>query len=328
MRKYLTCVFVRLLLAVASADDEERRVKAIAKARPSVVSIRTHKQGRKEPGIGSGVIFRRDGFILTNHHVIDGADIIKVHLTDERHFTAQVLHLAPQHDLALLKIKAPNLPVAKIGSSKAVKLGQSAIAIGDPLGFESSVTIGTVGGLNRSVQIGGVDYQSLIQTDAAINPGSSGGALVDLEGRVIGINTLVYTGPKRWKHAQGLGFAISIDHAMMVTKALLQRNPERVTSKPWLGIKGDTVTRDISENYGLGVRQGVLVRKVIEASPSAAAGLKPGDVIIKVNGDALVGVPDLDALLQGSSAGDTLELAVKRDGKMRTIKVVLDVSSR
>lgn len=317
-----------LSCAPALADDEARRVKAIEMARPAVVSIRTHKQGRKEPGIGSGVIFRRDGFILTNHHVIDGADIVKVHLVDERHFTAQVLHLAPQHDLALLKIKGANLPTAKIGSSKRVKLGQSAIAIGDPLGFESSVTIGTVGGLNRSVEIRGVDYKSLIQTDAAINPGSSGGALVDLDGRVIGINTLVYTGPRKWKHARGLGFAISIDHAMKVANALLQRNPEKVTGKPWLGIKGDTVTRDVAENYGLTVRQGVLIRKVIVASPSADAGLRSGDVITRVDGDALVGLPDLSAILDGRRPGDTLEFDVLRDGKMQKIKVLLDVSSR
>ncbi len=312
----------------ASANDEARRVKAIENVRPSVVSLRTHRRGGGEPGIGSGVIFRGDGLILTNHHVIDGAEVIKVAFADGRSFTGQVLHLAPQHDLAILKVEASGLRAAPMGSSKSVKLGQTAIAIGDPLGFSGSVTIGTVGGLDRSVTIGNVVYQSLIQTDAAINPGSSGGALVDLDGRVIGINTLVYTGPARWKHAQGLGFAIAIDHAMMVTKALMQRTPESVSARPWLGIKGDTVTRDLNQAYGLGVNRGVLVRQVLPASPAAQAGVRIGDVILRVDGEALVGLPELSDLLATRRAGDVVTFQVRRDGQMKDLEITLDVSSR
>lgn len=327
-----TVFFLFLLLSfgvqAAEGNDEERRVRAIAVARPSVVSIRTYKQSGGEPGIGSGVIIRSNGMILTNHHVIKNADVIKVTTVDEKTFTAQILHLAPQHDLALIKVNGSGFKPARIGASRAVKLGQTAIAIGDPLGFSSSVTIGTVGGLKRSVKVAGVDYKSLIQTDAAINPGSSGGALIDLNGKVIGINTLVYTGPKRWKRAQGLGFAIAIDHAMMVTKALTQRTPERVTSRPWLGIKGSTITRDISEQYGLAAKRGVLVRSVLPASPAENAGLRSGDIIIRMDGELITSLTDLSELIDRYSAGDTVVFEVRHEKKTRKVEVKLDVSSR
>ncbi|MCA9779292.1 MAG: trypsin-like peptidase domain-containing protein [Candidatus Eremiobacteraeota bacterium] len=324
----LVVIILALLYAVAPAQEEERRVKAIAAARPSVVSIRTYKESGGEPGIGSGVIIRSNGLILTNHHVVRDADVIKVTTVDEKDYTAQVLHLAPQHDIALLKINGNGFRAARIGSSAAVKLGQSAIAIGDPLGFSSTVTLGTVGGLKRSVKLNDVDYQSLIQTDAAINPGSSGGALIDLDGKLIGINTLVYTGPARWKRAQGIGFAIAIDHAMMVANALMQRTPERVTSKPWLGVTGSTITKDLSDAYGLGAKRGILVRTVLPASPAEKAGIRPGDVITRANGELLTGLQDLSEMLSGMAAGDVMTLDMLRTKKAFKVEVTLDVSSR
>lgn len=327
-RFYLFNLLFLALVITAQADDEVRRVNAIALARPSVVSIRTYKESGGEPGIGSGVIIRANGLVLTNHHVIKNADVIKVTTVDEKTYTAQVLHLAPQHDIALLKINGGGFKAARIGSSAAVKLGQTAIAIGDPLGFSSSVTIGTVGGVQRSVSLNGVEYQSLIQTDAAINPGSSGGALIDMNGKVVGINTLVYTGPKNWKRAQGLGFAIAIDHAMKVTEALLVRTPERVTSKPWLGLKGSTITKDISESYGLDARRGILVRGVLPGSPVEAAGIRNGDIITRADGELLTGLPDLSNLLSGRQAGDVMLFEIRRSGKVMKVEVTLDVSSR
>ena len=331
MRKAFTFLSLLLLLvtpAVQAQDMEERRIKAIAKTRPAVVSIRTYRESGGEPGIGSGVILRSDGYILTNHHVVNGADVVRVTLTDKKEYTAQVLYQAPQHDLVILRIQAKNLPTAQIGSSKAVKLGQTAIAIGDPLGFESTVTIGTVGGKDRTVEAGGVNYVSLIQTDAAINPGSSGGALVDLDGRVIGINTLVYTGPKSYQHAQGLGFAISIDHAMKVAKALMARKGENVSSRPWLGIKGDTVTRDLAASYGLKANKGVLVRGITPGSPAAAGGVKNGDVILKMDGQTILGLSDLSDGLSRRRAGDKVDFEILRKGKVTHLTVTLDVSSR
>lgn len=333
MRFKFSLIFtVLILLSLASsaneATDEERRVRAISVARPSVVSIRTYKPSGGEPGIGSGVILRTNGLILTNHHVIKNAEVIKVSTVDDKNYTAQVLHLAPQHDLAVLKINGSGFKAAKIGSSANVKLGQTAVAIGDPLGFSSSVTIGTVGGLKRSVQLNGVDYQSLIQTDAAINPGSSGGALIDLEGRVIGINTLVYTGPKNWKRAQGIGFAIAIDHAMKVVDALLKRTPEKVSSKPWIGIKGSTITKDISDNYGLNAKRGVLVRGTIPASPAEVAGMRSGDVIVRAGGELVTSLNDLSQILSSSQPGEVMVFEIRRGEKTLKLEVTLDVSSR
>ena len=328
LKFHLAVLILAALSSAVSAQEEERRVKAIAAARPSVVSIRTYKESGGEPGIGSGVIIRSNGLILTNHHVIRNADVIKVTTVDEKDYTAQILHLAPQHDIALIKINGNGFRAARIGSSAAVKLGQSAIAIGDPLGFSSTVTLGTVGGLQRSVKLNDVDYQSLIQTDAAINPGSSGGALVDLDGKLIGINTLVYTGPARWKRAQGIGFAIAIDHAMMVTEALMQRTPERVTSKPWLGVTGSTITKDLSDAYGLGAKRGILVRTVLPASPAEKAGIRPGDVITRANGELLTGLQDLSEMLSGMAAGDVMTLDMLRTKKAFKVEVTLDVSSR
>ena len=328
LKFHLAVLILAALYSAVSAQEEERRVKAIAAARPSVVSIRTYKESGGEPGIGSGVIIRSNGLILTNHHVIRNADVIKVTTVDEKDYTAQILHLAPQHDIALIKINGNGFRTARIGSSAAVKLGQSAIAIGDPLGFSSTVTLGTVGGLQRSVKLNDVDYQSLIQTDAAINPGSSGGALVDLDGKLIGINTLVYTGPARWKRAQGIGFAIAIDHAMMVTEALMQRTPERVTSKPWLGVTGSTITKDLSDAYGLGAKRGILVRTVLPASPAEKAGIRPGDVITRANGELLTGLQDLSEMLSGMAAGDVMTLDMLRTKKAFKVEVTLDVSSR
>lgn len=322
-------IFLLLVCTCAvNADTEERRIQAIAKARPGVVSVRTYRQQGGEPGIGAGIILRSDGYIVTNHHVIEGADTVRVTLTNKQQYTAQVLHQAPQHDLAILRVQAKNLPTVQVGSSKGVKLGQSAIAIGDPLGFQSSVTIGTVGGKDRTVEAGGVTYQSLIQTDAAINPGSSGGALIDLNGRVIGINTLVYTGPRTYKHAQGLGFAISIDHAMMVFKALMARPGEKVSSRPWLGIKGDTLTRDLAQAYGISANKGVLVRNITSGSPAQAGGFRTGDVILKIDGVTILGLTDLSQELNRRKAGDKVKFEILRKGKITSLGVTLDVSSR
>lgn len=324
----LLFALLSFLTLVSSADVEERRIKAIALARPSVVSIRTYREEGSKPGIGSGVIFRKDGYILTNDHVVAGAKVVRVTLVDKRQFTAQVLYSAPQHDLAVLRIVGKNLTVARIGSSGAVKLGQSAIAIGDPLGFESSVTIGTVGGKDRTIEADGLTYTSLIQTDAAINPGSSGGALVDLDGRLIGINALVYTGPRSFQHAQGLGFAISIDHVMKVVKALMARPAQNVSSRPWIGIKAVTVTRDISESYGLKAKNGVLVRGITPGSPAQRGGLKNGDVILKIAGVQILGLTDFVSELNKFQAGDKVVLDILRLQRMIRKEVVLDVSSR
>ncbi|MBI3926792.1 MAG: trypsin-like peptidase domain-containing protein [Armatimonadetes bacterium] len=326
----LIILLLTLLLAAAPAlaDLEQQRIQAIEAARKSVASIRTYRPGQQEPGIGSGVILRSDGFILTNQHVIKGAKVIKVHLQGGKQYTAQVWKTSDANDLALLKIDARNLPVARIGNSDQVKLGQSAIAIGDPLGFAGTVTIGTVGGLGRDVEAGGVHYKSLIQTDAAINPGSSGGALINLKGEVIGINTLVYNGPRQYKHAQGLGFAIPINHVIQVSRELVKGSANPTAGKSWLGITGQDLTPEDAMDRGIPAKRGVLVLGVISGSPAEAANIRTGDAITAADGQTVLNVNEFMGVLSSRDPGETVNLSVWRDGKKATIPVTLDVQSQ
>ncbi len=321
----LGCLLVTV--GPAWADDERRKIKAIDGAKRSVVSLRTYRPGQSEPGIGSGVILRSDGYILTNHHVIREAKVVKVHLSGGRQYTAQVWKTAPDRDLAILKVRANDLPVARIGNSDRVKLGQTAIAIGDPLGFTGTVTTGTVGGMGRDVEAGGVKYTSLIQTDAAINPGSSGGALINLNGEVIGINTLVYTGPKAWRHAQGLGFAIPINDAIATAKKLVA-SKATTTGRAWLGILGEDLTPDMATAHGIPVKLGVIVTSVINGSPADDASLQVGDTITAADGETVKSVRDLLGLLNAHQPGETVKLSVWRGGKKSIVAVTLDVQSQ
>lgn len=330
MRKLLLAIFVLSLVArVAWADEEQEKIHAIETARKSVVSIRTYRQGQDEPGIGSGVILRSDGYIITNNHVIARAKVVKVSLLGGKTYTAKIWKAAPEQDLALLKIEANNLPVARVGNSDKVKLGQTAIAIGDPLGFSGTVTVGTVGGRGRNVKVAGVDYRNLIQTDAAINPGSSGGALINLQGEVIGINALVYTGPQSYKHAQGLGFAIPINDAVQLAKKLVQSSTSTaVRGKAWLGITGENLTEDYQLTYGLPVKKGVMITSVINGSPAGTAGLLVGDTIVGADGQTVLTVAQFLSYLNNKRPGDVVQLAYWRGSKKATVSVTLDAQSQ
>lgn len=322
----MLCLFT---FQAAWADAEADKIKAIDFARKSVVSIRTYRQGEDEPGIGSGVILRSDGYIITNNHVIARAKVVKVTLAGGKTYTAKVWKAAPEQDLALLKIEASNLPVARVGNSDKVKLGQTAIAIGDPLGFQGTVTVGTVGGRGRNVKVAGIDYRNLIQTDAAINPGSSGGALINLQGEVIGINALVYTGPQSYKHAQGLGFAIPINDAVQLAKKLVQSSSAaRKGGKPWLGITGDNLSEDAQLMYGIPVKKGILVTSVINGSPAGSAGLLVGDAIVGADGQTMLSVSQFLAYLNGKKPGDIVQLSYWRGNKKSTVSVTLDSQSQ
>lgn len=327
MRPIIVSFLVVLLSLSAWADLEQQKIHAIEVARKSVVSIRTYRQGKAEPGIGSGVILRSDGYILTNHHVISEAKVVKVHLTGGKQFTAQVWKSAPERDLAVLKIAATGLTPARRGNSDSVKLGQTAIAIGDPLGFAGSVTIGTVGGVGRDVEAGGVKYEKLIQTDAAINPGSSGGALINLNGEVIGINALVYNGPNSYRHAQGLGFAIPINEAMEVAKNMVS-SKSTTKGKAWLGIRGTNLTNEKAESYDIPAKRGVIVTNVISGSPADDADLRIGDAITVADGKTVKNLQDLLGVLADHQPGERVEFGLWRRGKKMTIGVTLDVQSQ
>ena len=332
MIRKLALALLSLLLctAAARADVEEQRIQAVEQASKWVVSVRTYRPGREQPGIGSGVLLRSDGYILTNAHVVKGARVVKVTLHDGKSYTAKIWKLAVDQDLALLKIEATGLPVARIGNSEKVRLGQTVIAIGDPLGFTGTVTVGTVGGLHRNVETRGIKYRNLIQTDAAINPGSSGGALVNLKGEVVGINALVYTGPSSgYDKAQGLGFAIPINNAMQIARALaLSQPPDGASERAWLGLGGENLNPEKAADYGIGVQVGVLVTSVVSGSPASNAGVRVGDAISAIDGQTVRTVAEMVRALGGRKPGDSVTLTVWRGESKMALPVTLDLQSQ
>lgn len=312
-------------------EAEREAVEAVKKARPSVVRIDTMHPLARNTGIGSGVILRKDGFILTNHHVIRRAQTIHVTLANGKRYRAQVWSTSPEYDLAVLKIAANDLPVPHFGDSSRLELGQMAIAIGSPLRFSWTVTIGAISALGREIPIPeGVTYRNLIQTDAAINPGSSGGALIDSTGAIIGINTLVYTGTNEYHNAQGLGFAIPINDALKVAMMLVSRQKPAPgpVGPPWLGIDGKDVNDDLAQLNDFNIRSGVLVTQISQQSPAALAGLQRNDVISEFDHAPVHNIKELKAAVIAHKPGDTVEVVVWGNGKVRrTVNVTLEASS-
>ena len=234
---------------------------------------------RVENSLGSGVILRADGIVVTNHHVIGGADEIKVVLNDKREFGADILLSDERTDLAVLKLKDPKgeLPVIQFGDSEDLEVGDLVLAIGNPFGVGQTVTSGIVSGLART-SVGISDFRSFIQTDAAINPGNSGGALVDIKGRLVGINTAIFS---KSGGSQGIGFAVPANMVRRVVSSAIAGEP---LIRPWLGFSGRDVDAEISEAIGLKTPGGVIVENVHPTGPAAEAGLQRGDVIVEVEG--------------------------------------------
>ncbi len=302
--------------------DEQTILAAIEKVSRSVVSITTLRlledyYLRPIPlkGMGSGIIVSPDGYILTNHHIVEDAERIQVMLNDGRKITGKVVGSDPLTDAAVVKIDARDLPVAPLGNSDEVKVGQIAIAIGNPFGYllnGPTVTVGVVSAVNRSIQADGHVIENLIQTDAHINPGNSGGPLVNSEGKVIGINSA------NIPMAQGIGFAIAINTARNTADELIAHG--RVI-RPWLGLVGVTLTSELAEYYELSTESGVLVVKVSSGSPLRDAGIRPGDVIAKIDGKTIEDIDDLKKELKQRNIGDLIELMIIRDNS-RVIKTV------
>ncbi|HBB31996.1 MAG TPA: serine protease [Cyanobacteria bacterium UBA8803] len=273
-------------------------------------------QQRIERGTGSGFIINTDGQILTNAHVVDGADKVDVILKDGRTFQGKVLGTDPVTDVAVVKIEADNLPTVALGDSEQLKPGEWAIAIGNPLGLDSTVTTGIISATGRSSsQVGVPDKRvQFIQTDAAINPGNSGGPLLNASGEVIGINTAIIQG------AQGLGFAIPINTAQRIANQLIAHGK---AEHPFLGIQMVTLTPELKQNInsnpnsGLTVDedQGVLIAKVMRNSPADRAGLRAGDVIQKINGEAVKNAEDVQKAVEDTQVGNTLQMELRRDRK-------------
>jgi serine protease Do len=263
-------------------------------------------------GTGSGVIIRDDGYILTNNHVVGKATDIRVTMNDKKVFKGHVVGRDSFTDLALVKIDATALPVAKFGSSKELRPGDWAIAIGSPLGLDHTVTLGIISALGRS--LGELNNNvALIQTDAAINPGNSGGPLLNIRGEVIGINTAIRSG------AQNIGFAIPVDVASEVVKGLLSGGK---ISRPYLGLYMQDIEPQIAKSLGLGEKNaGVIVAKVSEGSPAAVAGLQQGDIIQKIDGEDVRTAKEIQAVVRKHRPGDTLHMAILRGGALKAVPV-------
>ncbi|MBS1159546.1 MAG: mucD [Proteobacteria bacterium] len=264
-------------------------------------------------GQGSGFIVTADGTILTNAHVVDGADEVTVKLTDKREFKAKVKGLDKASDVAVLKIEAKDLPTVKIGSAANTRVGEWVLAIGSPFGFENSASAGIVSAKSRSLPDG--SYVPFIQTDVAVNPGNSGGPLFNMAGEVIGINSQIYS---RSGGYQGLSFAIPIEVAMNVEHQIITSGK---VQRGRLGVSVQDINQSLAESFGLKKPAGALVSSVEKGSPAAQAGLQPGDVILGVDGREITNPGDLPALIAGMAAGQTAKLQVWRKGVARDIVV-------
>ena len=266
------------------------------------------KQKRWESSLGSGVIMSPEGYVLTNNHVVSGADQIVVALKDGRETLARVIGSDPETDLAVIKIDLKNVPAITIGSSDSIRIGDIALAIGNPFGVGQTVTMGIISATGRN-QLGLNTYEDFIQTDAAINPGNSGGALVDARGNLTGINTAIFS---KSGGSQGIGFAIPTKLALEVMKSIIEHGQ---VIRGWLGIEVQPLTPELSESFGLKDRPGIVVAGVFRDGPAGKAGLKLGDVILSIDGElAGDGRRSMNQVAR-TKPGDKISILVMRDSK-------------
>ncbi|WP_420904790.1 DegQ family serine endoprotease [Candidatus Magnetaquiglobus chichijimensis] len=338
--------FLLVGIASATARDLPDLTALVENLKPVVVNIQTSKKARggkqampnnpfknspfehffqpfmdrmpqgemQTQNLGSGVIIDADGFILTNNHVVEEADEIKVRLVDEREFVAKVIGSDPKSDLALIQIPVKQkLQAAKLGDSDAIKVGAWVVAIGNPFGLEATVTSGIISAKGRA--IGNGPYEDFLQTDAAINPGNSGGPLFDLDGNVIGINTAIFS---RSGGYMGIGFAIPVNMAKNVVTQL--KSSGKVT-RGWIGVGIQMVTQELASALGLETARGALVSQVVKSGPAQEAGIKAGDVILKFNGQEIHKMRDLPTIVAATAVGNKVPVAILRDGKEQTVQI-------
>ena len=273
-------------------------------------------QGREEPqgGLGSGVIISPEGYILTNNHVVEGADEIEVILADTRKAKAKVIGTDPDTDLAILKIDLDKLPVIVLGNSETLQVGDQVLAIGNPFGVGQTVTGGIVSALGRN-KLGINTFENFIQTDAAINPGNSGGALVDTTGALMGINTAIYS---RSGGSMGIGFAIPVSTAKQVLESIVK---DGQVTRGWIGVEPQELNAELMETFNVKTKAGVIITGVMQNGPAGQAGIKPGDVITAVNGKAVSNVTELLGAVAALKPGTAAPLSVQRGANNSDISV-------
>jgi serine protease DegS len=333
---FILVLFNPQLLQPGGSNGRGSYANAAAKASPSVVYVfaskltlegppvpfeepggsRSEPRLRREHSLGSGVLIRSDGVVLTNNHVIQGADEINLVLADGRSMPAGIVGTDAETDLAVLRVAAEDLPAAEIGRSEDLRVGDVVLAIGNPFGVGQAVTMGIVSGTGRS-QLGITTYENFIQTDAAINPGNSGGALVNANGELVGINTAIYS---RSGGNQGIGFAIPAGLAMAVTDDILAHG--RVI-RGWIGVSGQDLTPALAESLGLSSPKGVLVAGVQRSGPAAAAGLQPGDVIVGLDRISADSALEIMNAIAERRPGDRVQLQIDRGGQQLSLEVAV-----
>ena len=314
----------------AAGGSPDSFAEAAQRAIPAVVNVFTKKEvrGQRNPlmddpvfrhffgerfdprprevsNLGSGVIVSANGYILTNHHVVEGADEIQIAFSDNRILPAKVVGSDPETDLAVLKINASNLPAITLAQPDSLRVGDWVLAVGNPFGVGQTVTLGIVSALGRT-HLGINTFENFIQTDAAINPGNSGGALVDATGNLVGINSAIYS---RTGGSQGIGFAIPVSLARQVMEQIIR---EGSVTRGWVGIEVQDLSPELMESFGLKTGEGALIAGVLKNGPADRAGIKPGDVLTAVNGKRVTDSSTLLNLIAGLKPGETARLAIAR----------------
>ncbi|UCD34308.1 MAG: DegQ family serine endoprotease, partial [Nitrospiraceae bacterium] len=271
---------------------------------------------RKSASLGSGVIISREGYILTNNHVIQNAETIKVLLSDKREYTGKLIGSDPKTDLAVIKIDAENLASIPMGNSDNLKVGELVIAVGNPFGLNQTITMGIVSAVGRA-NVGIADYEDFIQTDAAINPGNSGGALVNVRGELVGINTAIFSTTGGY---QGIGFAIPSNMVHIVMNSLIDKGK---VVRGWLGVSIQDITPELAAQFRLEKDYGTLVTDVVEHGPAEKAGLLRGDVITEFDGKEVNEPYILRNIVAGLTPGTEVEMTVIREGKEKMLHVII-----
>lgn len=303
----------------AVVNIRAERVRAASRINPLFEEFfgdlfRAPREQRRERSLGSGFIMTDDGYILTNEHVVAGAEEIKVQLADQRIFPGKLVGSDSKTDVAILKIESPEpLPVAVLGDSDRLRVGQWALAIGNPFGLDSTLTVGVISATGRA-NVGIEDYEDFIQTDASINPGNSGGPLLNIYGEVVGINTAIVAA------GQGIGFAIPINLASLIADQLMSRGE---VTRGWLGVGIQPLDPGLAESFGLDRVTGALINKVLPDTPAGRAGLQSGDVLLSFNGKEVRGVRELQLLVASTPIGVAVPVVVLRNGTRLTLQVEL-----
>lgn len=336
-------VAVREAAPPVEVERPDSYARAAEVAMPSVVNIFTRKEikepshpllddpvfrrffgeqfesrPRRTSSLGSGVIVSPNGYILTNHHVVEAADEVEVALVDGRKAKASIIGSDPETDLAVLKVKLQDLPAITFGQSQQVKVGDVVLAVGNPFGVGQSVTMGIVSALSRS-QVGINTFEDFIQTDAAVNPGNSGGALTDTSGNLIGINTAIYS---RSGGSLGIGFAIPIHTAKQIMEQIIQSGS---VIRGWLGVSMQDLTLELAESFGLEGSAGTLVASVLRDGPADKAGIKPGDILVAVEGKPIKNSSEMLNLVAALPPGETVTVTVIRGKQEKSIPIKVGI---